>query len=292
MPTGFTDLPPGVMDEVARGLTTDDPAETANNLTSFKLISRLVRDAVQGGPVGAFHERLNRLGSSARALYSAADPRGAWPEPDHPRFLLWTASRRLDAVGPILKFQSAWQKSATVDHILDLSRTALESDPIHSIARYMDDLDHVNRRRLIDQTIELFKRNEPAWYPNSFEHQVAAMTLISMHHHLDADHKVRIYDAMIDRPELANLLAGYAEHIGPFRSDATLRSTEAPQSSDLDGGIGAIERSSRELLANRTVDEPERLKAICGIGKSINQAYNHARAELMGRSRERGNLGR
>ncbi|MCP3468672.1 hypothetical protein [Bradyrhizobium sp. CCGUVB23] len=291
--TRLTDLPSGAIFEVAKGLTTDDPVETAKNLTSFKLISRSVLDAVQTGPVGAFQGRLNRLGTSGRALYDAADPHSAEPEPDHPISLLWTAARKLDAIGPIFKFQSDRRKSATVDHILDLSRRGLNPDAIQSIAARLGDLDHVNRRRLIDQTIELFKENRPSWYVNSLEHKLAAATLISVHHYLDADHKIRIYDALIARPELAEILGGMAEHVAPFQKDSTSRNTETPQSSELDGSIEAISKSSCELLANRGIDETERLDAILEIGKSIDKAYNDARAALLGSVRSRGtNLGR
>ncbi|OWK25963.1 hypothetical protein AJ87_49010 [Rhizobium yanglingense] len=88
------------MAEVAKRLPTDDPVETANNLTNFKLMGRSAREAVQTSAVGAFHARLNRLGMSAKALNSLDLPE---------------ADDRAYAFAPTIKFQSPARKSAIVD---------------------------------------------------------------------------------------------------------------------------------------------------------------------------------
>ncbi|MER9301006.1 C48 family peptidase [Mesorhizobium sp. M0621] len=50
----------------------DDTSGTANNLTNFELMDRHARDAVKESPVGTFHQRIKRLGQSARALHDRA----------------------------------------------------------------------------------------------------------------------------------------------------------------------------------------------------------------------------
>ncbi|WP_152535980.1 hypothetical protein [Bradyrhizobium sp. Ai1a-2] len=282
--TRINDLPREVMDEVAKGLTTDDPVETANNLTNFKLIDRSTRDALQTGPVGVFHARLNRLGTSAKALYDAEKPDNGLP-PAHP---LDDAFHRADAIAPILKFQSATRKSATVDHILNVSHASSNPGAILALARHLGDLDHVNRRRLLDQAIDSFKQDHPSY--DSAGHRNAAMVLISAHDHLDAEQKVRIYDALIDHPELNNLLAGYGEHLGPIRNGPPSMNV-VQQGSDLDRSIDAIEEASHRLPPNSANDLAagvQRVWAIRKIGTSMTDAYSGARAELIGSVRSRG----
>ncbi|WP_352850780.1 Ulp1 family isopeptidase [Mesorhizobium sp. M0155] len=50
----------------------DDTSGTANYLTNFELMDRQARDAVKESPVGTFHQRIKRLGQSARALHDRA----------------------------------------------------------------------------------------------------------------------------------------------------------------------------------------------------------------------------
>ncbi|MPR13287.1 hypothetical protein [Microvirga tunisiensis] len=300
--TGFTDLPSGALSEVAKRLTTDDPVETAKNLGNFKRVGRSARaalktspsagEAVETSPAGAFDARLERLGTSAEALYRAAIPDNGFPEAnleDH-RLL----AERFRAIGPILQFQSAARKTATVDHILNLPETDLQADAINSMAKHLSDLDHVNRTRLVERAIEIFKQDGPA---NLETRITATLTLVSGHNHLNYGQKAQVLDAIIGRHDLAELYTGISEHVAPWEN-ATSRSTFGhaveSQSSHLDKSIEAISDSATKLEADRAISPPppRHLDAIHQVGKSINKAYNSARAELMASDRERDGHGR
>ncbi|RZN10899.1 hypothetical protein [Bradyrhizobium sp. Leo121] len=275
------------MADIARRVITDDPVETANQLTTIKLIGRSARDAVQTDPIGAFHKRLNRIGTVAHALYETAKPDNGEP-PAYPDDEPGNAARRAGSVAPILRFQSAGRKAATVDHILDLSRISNNAAPILAIAGHLGSLDHANRRRLLDQTIELFKDG----YSNPFDHQAAASTLVVAHEHLEVDQKAALYDALRGNEDLSDRLAEADRRERLFGTRMGSSKMVKPYSADVNTSIDAIENSFQALQADRGAETLKRLSRIRKLGNSINNAYNRAREELMGSVRSRENVGR
>ncbi|MCP3468627.1 hypothetical protein [Bradyrhizobium sp. CCGUVB23] len=262
------------MVEVAKRLTTGDPIETVNNLTNFTLVSRSARDAAQAAPVRAFQARLNRLGAAAQALYGAAR-RDNRPQPGPPDEEVRREATRAHAYAPILKFQSAARKSATVDHIVHLSHAANNCAAIRAIVENIGDLDRLDRRRLIDQAIDIFERPSPQL--DFIQKQRATETLILAHNHLDTDQKARIYDALVDCPERADLLADIRYRMTVLQSASRSKDAAEQQGSDLDSSIDAIAHRAYAAV-NRNIN---REFAIREAGKALSDAYNRARSELM-----------
>ncbi|MCP3477808.1 hypothetical protein NLM33_47805 (plasmid) [Bradyrhizobium sp. CCGUVB1N3] len=156
--TQVTDLPKELLADVVKHLTTDNPFETAKNLTNFKLVSRSAREAVETAPVKTFHGRLKRLVESAGVLLDIA-VRGFWDQEE----IYIPASAPASAVAPTLKFLPVRAKSNFVLHILNLPHASEQALAIASIARRLGDLDHANKDRLVNRAIELFGQDGQEW---------------------------------------------------------------------------------------------------------------------------------
>ncbi|WP_129468928.1 MULTISPECIES: hypothetical protein [Mesorhizobium] len=50
-PTRITDLPEPILTEVAKRLATENPVETLENITNFKLMNRSAREATKSEPL-------------------------------------------------------------------------------------------------------------------------------------------------------------------------------------------------------------------------------------------------
>ncbi|QTG17269.1 virulence protein (plasmid) [Agrobacterium tumefaciens] len=70
-PTRITDLPTPLLTEVAKRLTTENPVETLENITNFKLMNRSAREATQTEPLEIFHGRLKQLSTFVETLRNA-----------------------------------------------------------------------------------------------------------------------------------------------------------------------------------------------------------------------------
>ncbi|MCR6727998.1 MULTISPECIES: hypothetical protein [Rhizobium/Agrobacterium group] len=286
-----THFPPELHAEIATHLHSDNPVETANNLTNFQLAGRQVRDAVQASPVALFHARVNRLGASARALYKATITDDRLPEhpgadpADGPIF----PSSRTHSVGPILKFQSSGAKRTFVDHVLDLSEASDQALAIASVARHLGDFDAANRNRLVGRAIDIFRQDESVDTRRS-----AAQALISGHDHLNDTQKAQILNAIVDHEELAQVYASTTHHRDQGRNIADLSvsgRTPASQGPFLEKTVDAIEKSVDALITDAPISSNEQFHAVRPIAKSIANAYNHARAELVASPRGRENSG-
>ncbi|MCF1450536.1 virulence protein [Agrobacterium vitis] len=71
-PTRITDLPEPLLTEVTKRLTTENPVETLENITNFKLMSRAARQASRTESLETFHGRLKQLSTFVRTLRNAA----------------------------------------------------------------------------------------------------------------------------------------------------------------------------------------------------------------------------
>ncbi|MCZ7976396.1 hypothetical protein EXN32_11455 [Agrobacterium tumefaciens] len=285
-------LPNDILVEVAKHLPTDDPVETAANLTSFKLASPSVRASVDQSDVGTFHRSVNRLGASSKALYDLAVPRNGfaeypnYPEPD-PAGEFALASQRIRAIGPTLKFQSPARKTAIGNHILNMSEGGEQAEAIMSMTSHLSDLERADKRRLIDRAIEYFKVDGPINYDSR---HYAAYAIAAAHNQLELEHKSQIFDAMAKRPQLARLYADERihaqEHLGLA---STSEGPHERSNKQLATDILQIEQKIRTELLPETLSAHDQMVKAEGIAGSIEKAYRDARANLTRAPRGRSN---
>ncbi|NTF91478.1 hypothetical protein G6L46_30385 [Agrobacterium rhizogenes] len=283
-------LPNDLLVEVAKHLSTDDPVETSNNLTSFKLASHSVLASVDSSEVGTFQQRVKRLGTSSKALYDSAVPRNGFaeypdfPEPD-PTGEFALASQRIRAIGPVLKFQSPTRKTEIVNHILNASDGSQQGDALLSIAPWLHDLGKADQMRLINRAIEYFKEDGPINYDFRYN---AAHTLAEVHDQLEIEQKAQIFDAIAKRPELGRLYAEEREHVQHSSSLASTSESPRERGGDhLAGDLAEIEEKIRAGLTLGTLSAHEQMERAKPIASSINKAYDDARANLIGSTRDR-----
>ncbi|MEI9420787.1 hypothetical protein O7A70_06355 [Mesorhizobium sp. Cs1299R1N1] len=259
--TRFTDVPRELMDNVARGVASDDPVEAANNLTNLRLASRSVRSDLEGGSAGQFHSRLNRLGESAQRVYSAAMP------PPGNALISDPFNSRYCPVGPVLKFQTAAMKSAAVDRILGMTDRTSQSLALSNIADNIGDLSSADRTRILDRTVDLLTQG-----PNAAEHNVNYVTALKKgQDYLNEGQRERL-DAFPLYGMLHDALGEPAGRAGQ------------PQNSDLDRRIDAIEARAQQLPGEWSYYQQN---TVAETGEDIHDAYNSARAELMDSDRSR-----
>lgn len=289
-PEGTNDLPREMIAEVAMRLPTGDPVETARNITNIKLANRSTREAVETSPVGPFHKRVNRLGNAAKVLFRGAIPDSSFPEhlDAGPGDRVVYPSNRVQSAGPIVKYQSVQAKTTMTNNILNLSTASDQAMVISSIARCLGDLDDANRTRLVGRAIEIFKQEGPVGQDGR---ACAAQAIMAGHDHLNAGQKAQILDAIVDRPELAELYTGMSHHRDPQNAMVQPPSAEAPESSHLDTVIDGIERSVGALPTDTPINSFDEMNAVRPIGKSINESYDRARKELVASPRSRENSG-
>ncbi|WP_314963915.1 hypothetical protein [Bradyrhizobium cosmicum] len=298
---GMGHLPVDLLAEVARRLLTDDPVETAKNLANFKLVSRSMRQAIDPPAFATFERRLGDVAELARIVKRWAIPPGGLSQFDNVQLTEEEAqgfsypSCRADVASPTVKFEGNARRSAFVDDILNLSPRE-QAESLHSIARDLAGLDRVNTNRLVRRAIELFEQdgNLPV------VRRVAAAALVRGHKHLDADHKVQLFDAIVARPDLFSVYGDAAriQHISTglaLRSAASSRNTAESHNPDLDREIRRIYTRIHVLEdGQNNMSERELVEGLRPLGRSISKAYDSARAALMAsdRSRERSSLAR
>lgn len=294
---GTKHLPSDVLAEVAKRLPTDDPVETAKNLKNFQLVSRSARDAVRRTPIQTFLGRLKRLFDAAEHLHDIAIPARGLPRlfedtPQHEEEGFARAAQRTHAVGPTLKFQHGVRQSAFVSHILDVSPAHNQALTIAAMARHLGDLDDANKNRLVNRAIELFGQDGREWADREcLKH--SAHALLVGYDHLNADQKLKILDAMRGHPDLFSICHAESHHLDPSLTStsraAAGHEAESPKA-DLDQKIKDIRLSVAELArgpSEENMSARVQVDAVRPIGKSINEAYKNARADLMAPDRTR-----
>ncbi|KAA3448007.1 hypothetical protein C7I87_23990 [Mesorhizobium sp. SARCC-RB16n] len=265
-------MPTELLGELAKHLISDDPAATARNLTNFKATSRSVQHEFEnGGAVGEFHTRLNRLGTSAQALYTAAMPaQDDLPDLLKSRYLTRTA-------GPILTFQNATRKSAVADKILALTDQGAEARALSKIADNLGNFSQVDRTRLLDRSVELFAATAAQGAHGQWSVLInTARALKKGHEHLNDGQRERLNGSFAQDP-----------YAGALYRAIQVRSTgrAVPQPNpDLDRNIDAIGNRANGLPPERSYGQANE---IAQIGTSINESYDSARAELMRSDRGR-----
>ncbi|KEA04493.1 hypothetical protein QOV31_005196 (plasmid) [Agrobacterium fabrum] len=165
-----------------------------------------------------------------------------------------------------------------VDHVLDLSEAFDQALAIASVARRLGDFDAANRNRLVGRAIEIFRQDESV-----DTSRIAAQALISGHDHLNEIQKAQILNAIVDHEELAQVYTRMTHHRDQSRTVATLSvsgHTSVSQGPLLEKTVDTIEKSVDALITDAPISSNEQFHAVRPIAKSIEKAYNHARAEL------------
>ncbi|MCZ7448245.1 hypothetical protein [Rhizobium rhizogenes] len=286
-----TYFPPELFTEIAKHMPSDNPVETAKNLANIMRVSHGVKDAVQASPVGLFHERVKRLGNSARAVHGALIPEDGLPEhlgPGTGVHSVLPTGRTVNA-GPLLKFQSSEAKTALVDHIVNMSSPRAQADVISTLAPHVGDLDAVQRTRLVDQTIQIFMEDGSS---HDWARRSAGMALVSMHEHLDVTQKAKILDALVHDSGRAALYSEMTFHNETDWDSGPEDYHHTPERNlPLQKAIGAIEKSVDGLITDAPIRSDGQLHTAGKIAESIDKAYKDARAELMAAPGRRENSG-
>ncbi|KAA3448006.1 hypothetical protein C7I87_23985 [Mesorhizobium sp. SARCC-RB16n] len=260
-------MPTELLDKVVKGVASDDPVETANNLTNLRLASRSVRNEFDRSNARQFHTRLNRLGDSAERMFAAAIPPNNHVPVSQPFY------ERYCPVGPITKFQTAAAKTAAVDKVLGMDSALSQSLALSNIAGNIGDFSQADRERLLDRSIDLteaFGNGEAEALINS------CAALKKGQNYLTEEQSERVGAMFAQNDPLRMVYESIAESSG--------QAAQQPQHQDLDRSIGAIHARSQQLQADWTYQQAD---AIGETGHSIDQAYNSARAELMRSDRSR-----
>ncbi|MGX9120408.1 hypothetical protein ACWTU6_27660 [Mesorhizobium sp. BHbsci] len=176
-------------------------------------------------------------------------------------------------VGPITKFQTATRKSAAVDKVLGMNSALGQSLALSNIAGHIGDFGQADRERLLDRSIELAE----TWGNGEAEALVNSCAALKKgRDYLNEDQSARV-DAMFAQNEPIRMIY---ESI----PEASGHAMQQPQNPDLDRSIEAIYARSRQLQPDWTYQQAD---TIGETGQHINEAYNSARAELMGSDRSR-----
>ncbi|MBB4189042.1 hypothetical protein GGE07_005722 [Sinorhizobium terangae] len=273
-----THFPNDLVAEVASRLPTHDTAETAHNLANFELASRSTREAVQASPVGPFHERINRLGTAARALHDRALAGVAVDEGLPARTF---AQAVAPVIAPTFKFQTPERKTAAVDRILDIDPPRHQAMALSKVGDYLGDLDSGNRNRLVNRAVELV--TDP---PDHITRHNAARALLKGYHHLNAEQRAQL---PVDHLQNVSALPGQ-EPLAP----SAARHAAEPSLSNLDSRIAQVQAQALGHAAGQGPVSRAELSEMRPTAERLNSTDNDARAELASslRSRERSNWGR
>lgn len=273
-----TYIPGDLLAEVASRLPTHDTAETANNLANFELTSRSAREAVEASPVGPFHERINRLGSAARALHDRALADVAPGAGAADRVF---AQAVAPVIAPTFKFQTPERKTAAVDRILGIDPPRDQAMALSKVGDYLGDLDSGNRNRLVNRAVELVSAA-----PDLVTRNNAARALLKGYHHLNAEQQTQLPVALLQK---VSTLPGQE----PLAPSAALHAAQ-PSLSILDRRIAEVQAQALGHAGEQGPISRAELREMRPTAERLNRAETDARAELASsfRSRERSNSGR
>ncbi|WP_167449323.1 hypothetical protein [Mesorhizobium hawassense] len=257
----------GPLSDVADGLVSSSPRETARNLGAFKSSGRAARQVLEGTELGRFDERINRLGRAAGNLYDdgvGGTVHGNDPDRGFARY-------QTAAVKDIIDFQSAQKQSALVDKILSIAESRTQLLAISKIAPAWGKLDNESRERLVNRAIEVVENP-----PDLIAQNNAASALIKGYGHLNANQQQRVP-------------IGELRQIAP---DARQQHQAGERSSDVDRSIHAIEAAANIVREHGALGSSTQFVEIAQISASVSNAHQQAREELIESQRSRGRSGR
>ncbi|MGI8398262.1 hypothetical protein ACRYWZ_17975 (plasmid) [Agrobacterium deltaense] len=278
-------LPSDVLAKVATYVPTQDVVETARDLGNLERTGSAGREAVRRGPVGIYHTRVKRIGTSAKAVFDTIIPGDQLPD--------WQVNRpsktaRTRAVGPLLKFQSEAGKARFMTNIMNLPQSN-QCDAILSVIKHLDDLGEVNKTRLIERSIEILQLDPPLTW-NHGQKCPAADVLVQGEKYLNDDQKTRVQHERNHRPELVRL---FRRAVADFEIEKDMEAhprryqdAREPEVKPIDEVINTVERYSRSVVA-RGPNDIGLLTAHESFVKNVGDAYTRTRAEFDASSRDR-----
>ncbi|CCM79623.1 putative virulence protein VirF-like [Rhizobium mesoamericanum STM3625] len=264
-------FPNDLLAEVASRLPTHDTSETANNLANFELMSRSAREAVQASSVGTFHQRINRLGSSARALHDRALAQVA-PDQGAPDRVF--AQAVAPVLAPTFKFQTPERKTDAVDRILNIEAPRNQAMALAKIGDHLGDLDSANRSRLINRAVQLTTHSADVITRHN-----AARALLKGYHHLSAGQQSQL---SVDYLQSVSTLPGDE----PLAVSASRHAAQVPLPS-LDRRIDEAQAQAHGHAGEQGPISRAQLRGMRTTAESLNRADSDARSELASSSRSR-----
>ncbi|MGO6944732.1 hypothetical protein [Rhizobium johnstonii] len=254
------DLPDGPLTNVAERLVTADPRDTARNLGSFKSVEKKARRAVQDVAPGQesdlsrFDRRNNQLGRLANDLAQGLTDGLALNSNDLAIFQVAAASDVGHFLGPE-------KQAALVDRIGEMDQMS-QAASLLLLASNFNKFNDQNKSRIFEKAFEL------AAGAAGTSNIVARHPLYAMYYDLNANQQAQ-----------AGLLLNVHENMPRLQRAAEERT------SNLDWHITSIETSVRDTVGAQI--SREQLWRGSEIARSISDAYDHAREDLMASSRSR-----
>ncbi|MER9776985.1 hypothetical protein [Mesorhizobium sp. M0220] len=268
--SSLRDVPEGPLSDVAERLVTANPRDTARNLGGFKGLGTHERTAVRGtqpGPetdLARFERRTNRLGRSAISLAATLTAELGYSTDD-------IALQKVGAASNLGDYLTPGLQDAIVNRIgnMDPPSQALGA---YYVAPHFSKFTDENKSRILDQAIGLASSD-----PDGNVRNMASNAILNMYHQFDANQQAQAHSVF---PGMQDILP----HMPPPQHAAEERSA------NLDGHIAGIEAAVRDTVGPQT--SYEQLQRGAQVGRSISQAYNHAREDLMEATRSRDRSGR
>ncbi|SEP38047.1 hypothetical protein SAMN05216228_11531 [Rhizobium tibeticum] len=280
-----------LISRIVDGIVTNDPVETARNISNLKLSNKLVKESVDRSAGGRFHRQINRLGAASKALYEHAVPTEGFSE--YPEFLpalprdYALAGERIDAIGGSLKLQTAQRKSALVDHILNIAEPYDRGHALDYVAPHVGDFSSDDRRRLVEKMLEHFSTPFTDGLPSD-ENFNGTSALFKALPHMEDSLKARMLDTVINNPDMAGLIQSMKEYYDWLRGQdenekATWRSTQKPT---VDERLADVESSIRSNISFSQGSDLEKMRSARPLQQTISDTLNIAREELKSRPPE------
>ncbi|NSL21998.1 MULTISPECIES: hypothetical protein [Agrobacterium tumefaciens complex] len=278
-----------LISRIVDGMVTNDPVETARNISNLKLSNKSVKESVERSAGGRFHGQINRLGAASKALYDHAVPTEGFSE--HPEFRpalprdYALAGERIDAIGGTLKLQTPQRKSALVDHILNIAEPYDQGHALEYVAPHVGEFGSEDRRRLVEKMLEHFSTPFTDELPSD-ENFSGTYALFKALPHMEDSLKARMLDTVVNNPDMAALIQSQKERYDWLRAQdeyekATWRSTQKPT---VDERLADIESSVRSNLSLGQGSDLEKMRSARPLQQTISDTLNLAREELKSRA--------
>ncbi|MBX4964163.1 hypothetical protein [Rhizobium binae] len=272
------DLPGDALADVAVRLVTESPAQTASDLTNFKLAGVIARDAVESSHVGPFHRRLTRLGEAARLLFDNTIPHTEQVAPPS----------RLKSTGAIIDYLAPQRRQRLVQQVLSLSDEQRQAEAMGLLKDKLSIFDANDRTCLIDRALSLFSSAE-----HSDDRIGGALLLVHGYDFLSNSHKSRILDRLRGEVTAGEIYWNVQDdYKNAQRQSSGLSSPGAARSAvDHDDELLKTEGAVRNLTAGGLVPA-ERLDDVERASDALAEEYRSLRHELYASVRVRENSGR
>lgn len=298
-----------VIRKIASGLISGNPLATKNDLTSFSLVSREFREAVEneiingevrgGSPaLAVFNHRLRRLGNLAVKTMRDVVPEEGLPDElssgvprDDRRDEPIAAHDFVDVAGRLLPFQKEEVAERFVDSALafEVGESVATGEVLHALAKHSDALSAKDRERLSRRSLEELIASDGL---TVVDHEIArALANLESKGHLSGDFKKDMGKTLAKNTDLNELAEQVMEEVRGAKeeeSSAVVDASEglAEDSLSLDDCIKALEDKSKSKSNNdgkpdRDISPHQRLDLHEEMATKIPILYRRSRVEFL-----------